>query len=115
MNKEEVLKELFQLPKDDLLDIFEILNGYKERTNKSGKDTLLTRCIFMKGYHNAREFYKEIKITRDNSLASALNYETSNIKAYLKLKNILNIDDEIFKKIIEEIEGSDSNVNTSNK
>lgn len=32
MNKEEVLKELFQLPKDDLLDIFEILNGYKIKT-----------------------------------------------------------------------------------
>ena len=109
MNKEELLKELFQLPKDDLLDIFEILNGYKGRTNKSDKDTLLMRCIFMKGYHNTREFYKENKITKDNMLASALNYETTNIRAYLKLKNILDIDNEIFKKIIEEIEGSDSN------
>lgn len=107
MNKEEVLKELFQLPKDDLLDIFEILNGYKGRTNKSGKDTLLMRCIFMKGYHNTREFYKKNKITKDNSLASALNYETPYIKAYFKLKKILNIDDEIFKKIIEELERSE--------
>lgn len=108
MNKEEVLKELFQLPKDDLLDIFEILNGYKVRINKSksNKDTLLMRCIFMKGYHNIREFYKKIKITKDNSLALALNYETSNIKAYLKLKNILNIDDEIFNKILSELERS---------
>ena len=110
MNKEELLKNLFQLPKEDILDIFEIINGYKERTNKSDKDTLLMRCIFMKGYHTIKEFYKKIKITKDNSLASALNYETPNIKAYLKLKNILNIDDEIFKKIIEEIEGSDDNV-----
>lgn len=110
MTKEEILKELFQLPKDDILDILEIINGYKGRTNKSDKDTLLMRCIFMKGYHNTREFYKKIKITKDNSLASALNYETSNIKAYLKLKNFLNIDDEIFKKIIEELERSDNDV-----
>jgi len=109
MNKEEVLKELFQLPKDDILDILEIINGYKKRVNKSKKDSLLMRCLFMKGYHKFKEFYKENKITKDNTLVSALDYETTNIRSYLKLKNILNIDDKIFKKIIEEIEGSDNN------
>ena len=80
MNKEEILKNLFQLPKDDILDILEIINGYKEN-----------------------------EITKDDMLASALNYETTNIKAYLKLKNILHISSSIFKKIIEELQGSDSN------
>lgn len=103
MNKKEILKELFQLPKDDILDVLEIVNGYKERVNKSKKDTLLTRCLFIEGYHNSQEFYKENEITKDNMLASALNYETTNIRAYLKLKNILDIDNEIFNKILKKI------------
>lgn len=65
MNKEEVLKQLFQLPKNDILDIFEIINGYKERVNKSKKDTLLVRCVFMKNYHSIKEFYEKNKITKD--------------------------------------------------
>ena len=62
MTNKEILKELFQLPKDDILDVLEIINGYKERVNKSKKDTLLMRCLFIKGYHNSRKFYKENKI-----------------------------------------------------
>ncbi len=104
MTKEEILKELFQLPKDDILDILEIINGYKGRVNKSKKDSLLMRCLFMKGYHKFQEFYKENKITKDNTLVSALDYETTNIRSYLKLKNILGIDNEIFNKILKEIE-----------
>ena len=30
MNKEEVLKQLFLLPREDILDIYEIINGYKD-------------------------------------------------------------------------------------
>lgn len=109
MNKEEVLKQLFQLPKDDILDILKIINGYKERVNKSRNDTLIMRCLFMKGYHSTKEFYKEKGITKDNMLASALCYETTNIKAYLELKRIFNIDNEMFNKVLSEIEGSGSN------
>ena len=108
MNKEEVLKNLFQLPKDDILDILETISGYKTRVNKSKKDTLLMRCVFMKNYHTIKEFFKENEITKDDMLASALNYETTNIKAYLKLKNILHISSSTFKKIIEEIEELDT-------
>lgn len=103
MTKKEVLKELFQLPKDEILDILEIINGYKGRVNKSKKDTLLMRCLFIKGYHSSKEFYKENKITKDDKLAVALNYEVMNIRTYLELKNILDIDDEIFNKILKEI------------
>lgn len=105
MDKEGVLKQLFKLSKDDILDIFEIINGYKERVNKSKRDTLLTRCVFIDGYHKVSDFYKINNITKDNMLANALNYETTNIKAYLKLKDILNIDDDTFTKILEEIKG----------
>lgn len=108
MNKEEVLKQLFQLPKNDILDIFEIINSYKERVNKSKKDTLLVRCVFMKNYHSIKEFYEKNKITKDSMLASALNYETANLKAYLRLKNILYINNEMLNNILLELEqGSD--------
>lgn len=105
MNKEEILKYIFQLPKDDILDTYEIINGYKERVNKSKKDTLLMRCVFIKGYHSIKEFLKEYKQTKDTSFAKSLDYEASNIKTYLKLKNILHIDDELFNKILLELEG----------
>ena len=107
MNKDEVLKNLFQLPKEDILDIWEIINGYKTRVNKSGKDTLLMRCMFMAGYHSTTEYYITNKITKDDMLSNALNYETTNIKAYLKIKKIFNIDDEIFNKILIELKDSD--------
>ncbi len=100
MDKKEVLQELFQLPKDDILDIFDIIKGYKERLNKSCKDTLLMRSVFMNGYHSSKEFYTVNNLTKDNMLSNALNYETTNVKAYLKLKELLNIDDEIFRKIL---------------
>ncbi len=104
MNKQDVLKELFQLSQEDILDIGKIINGYEERIHKSSKDTLLMRCMFMNGYHSSKEFYNRNHITKDNSLANALNYETTNIKAYLKLKEIFNIDDELFLKILEKLE-----------
>lgn len=102
--KRFALKCLFGLPKEDILDILEVINGYKTRANKSDKDTVLMRCVFMNGYHSMKEFWQEYNITKDQALAIALNYESVNIKAYLKLKNILNIDDFTFKKILNEIE-----------
>lgn len=101
--KENVLKELFQLSQADILDIGKIIKGYAERIHKYPSDTLLMRCIFMNGYHSIKQFCDENLITKDSNLASVLNYETANIKAYLKLKNILSIDDEIFIKIINEL------------
>lgn len=106
MSKEEVLKALFQLRKEEILDIWEIINGYKERVNKGRTDTLLMRCMFMAGFHRANEMYAKFNITKDCSLASALKYGTKNIDDYITLKNKLNIDDELFIKIIKEI-GSD--------
>ena len=104
MNKEEVLKNLFQLSQEDILDIGKIINGYEERIHKSPKDTLLMRCVFMAGYHCTKEFYLKNGLTKDGNLANSLNYETTNLKAYLKLKKILNIDNELFLKILEKLE-----------
>lgn len=106
MNKEEVLKELFMLPKEDILDIECIIKGYRERVNKSSKDTLLARCLFASGYHNTKEFYEKHNITKDEAMAQALGYGTTNVKTYLELKRIFNIDDIIFSKVLEEAGGS---------
>ncbi len=103
-NKHEVLKNLFQLPKDDILDIFEIINGYKTAVNKGKPDTLLMRQIFVAGYHSMGEFYKNNKFTRDCKFSNALSYNTMNINAYLKLKNVLHIDNMTFDNILNELE-----------
>ena len=103
MNKENILKDLFQLSQEDILDIREIINGYTERIHKSAKDTLLMRCVFMNGYHSTKEFYNNNGITKDHNLASALKYETSNVSAYLTLRGLLNIDDDLFFEILDEI------------
>lgn len=104
MNKKEVLKELFQLSQEDILDIGKIINGYETRVHNSKKDTLLMRCMFMAGYHKTKEFYIKNNITKDNSLSTALYYKAVDIKTYLKLKEIFNIDDNLFLKILEELE-----------
>ena len=102
-DKKFVLSHLFTLPKEEIFDIYNIINGYKERVNKSAKDTLLARCVFINGYHKTSEFYKDNGFTKDSMCAKALNYETKNIDAYLKLKEILEIDDYTFIKILDEI------------
>ena len=107
MEKRCVLKSLFELPQEDILDVLKILNGFKERIHKSKKDTLLARCVFVEGYHSIRDFYKAINTTKDSNIGSALNYETTNIKAYLKLKDFLSIDDYTFSDILDEIKEED--------
>lgn len=109
--KEEVLKNLFQLSKEEILDIGEIINGYKERIKKSPKDTLLMRCVFMAGFHRMTEMYQKFNTTKDSYLSHALNYETANIKAYLELKSKLNIDYELFNKILQELENGNNENN----
>lgn len=103
-DKHEVLKTLFQLPKEDILDIFNIINGYKTAVNKRKPDTLLMRQIFVAGYHSIGEFYKNNNFTRDCNISDALDYGTININAYLKLKNILHIDNMTFDNILNELE-----------
>lgn len=107
MTKKQILKQLFLLPKEDIMDISKILKGYEERINKSNKDTLLMRMMFASGYHSTKEFYNKNNITKDNSLATALNYDTKNIETYIKLKKIFDIDNNTFLNILEVLGGSD--------
>ena len=69
-------------------------------------DTLLARCLFASGYHNTKEFYEKHNITKDEAMAQALGYGTTNVKTYLELKRIFNIDDITFSKVLEEAGGS---------
>lgn len=101
--KKYILNALLQLPQSDILDILEILNGYKGRINKSKKDTLLVRCVFAAGYHSIKEFFKAINATKDSNIGRALNYGAIDIRTYLKLKDFLSIDDYTFGAILDEI------------
>ena len=106
MNKEEVLKQLFQLSKEDILDVLKILEGYIHRLNKSGKDTLLARSMFASGYHNTKELQEKFNITKDNSLIQALSNEIVNIKTLNILRKEFNIDNETFIEIVNELGGN---------
>ena len=106
MNKVEVLKNLFLLSQEEILDIYEILNGYKCTINKANNDTLALISVYMAGYHSTREFFKKFNITKDCSIANLLRGSAFNIKTYLEFKDMLNIDDDMFLAIIK---GSDGN------
>lgn len=103
MNKEEVLKQLFLLPREDILDIYEIINGYKSSTKKSKKDTMGLRSVCMAGFHSTEEFYKRFGLTKDCAIAKlVIRGQAFNIKTFLELKEILNFDDDMLLKIIKD-------------
>lgn len=103
MNKEEVLKQLFLLPKEDILDILEIINGYKCCINKSKKDTISLRSVCIAGYHSTNEFYKKHNITKDHAIAKlVVSGQCFNVKTFLELQKMLNFDDEMLLRIIKE-------------
>ena len=104
MNKEEVLKQLFSLSKEDILDIYEILNGYKCSMNKCKKDTQALRSLYMSGYHSTKEFYDKFKITKDNAVSELLRGNAFNIKTLLCLKEMLDLDDDILLKILKDVD-----------
>lgn len=102
--KESVLKDIFYyLSQEEILDILEILKGYEQRIHKSKKDTLLARCMFARGYHSTKEFITEYEITKDNALCEALSNNVFNIKTINELRKIFDIDDNMLRRIIEEI------------
>lgn len=100
--KEEILKKLFLLPKEDILDILKILQGFEHRLNKSKNDSLLARCMFASGYHSTKEYQKMKGITKDHSLSVALTDKIINISTLNELRKDFNIDNEMIIKIISE-------------
>ena len=107
MNKEEVLKQLFLLPKEDILDIYKIIHGYKCTMNKAKKDTLAIRYVYMNGYYSMKEFNDKFNITKDSSVGRILVGKGTNVKGYIKLKKFLNLDDDLFDKILMEVIDND--------
>lgn len=106
-NKYDILHKMFlELSDESLLDIYEILSGYKERVNKTKKDTLLARCMFASGYHNTKEVQKTLNVTKDSAEIKALSNNVFNIKTLDKLRHTFDIDNDTFVKIVKEI-GSD--------
>lgn len=104
--KKEVLRQLFLLNQEDILDIYEILHGYKCSVNKSKNDSFATRLVYMNGYHSLQEFYKKFNLTKDDSIAEIVSRATaniSNVKSYLRLKNMLDLDDVLFLKLLSKI------------
>lgn len=105
MNKQQVLKELFLLPQEDIIDICNILYGYECTVNKSKKDNFATRLLYMNGYHSLKEFYEKFNLTKDEAVSKLVSCgNASNIKTYLKLKKMLNLDDEMFCKLLSNVE-----------
>lgn len=105
MNKNEILKNLFLLPREDILDILEVINGYKSSTNRSTKDKLGLRAIFMAGYHSTEEFYKAFNLTKDCSIAKlVVRGQAFNIKTFFKLQEMLGFSDEMLLEILKEVE-----------
>ncbi len=103
MDKDAVLKNIFKLDQEDILDIEKVIHGYRSTINKCNNDTLLLRCLFAKGYHSTKEFYETIEITKDNSLSTTIFGKTDNLKSFLKLKELLDIDDNLFLEILRGI------------
>lgn len=103
MSKEEVLKNLFLLSREDILDISKIIDGYKSSTNKSKKDELSLRNVFMAGYHSTSEFYKAFGLTKDHSISKLIaSGQAFNVKTFLELQKMLGFDDEMLIKILKE-------------
>ena len=103
--KDKILHEMFlNLSQESLLDIFEILKGYKERINKSKKDTLLARCMFAYGYHNTMEYQSVINVTKDSKQIKALSNDISSIDTLNELRKAFNISNDTLEKIIKDLE-----------
>ncbi len=94
-----LIKIIAKLTKEEIVELTNNLNNLVKMLNKS-TDTLFLRYIGLRGYHTINDFWKKNGITRDSTLDHTIKNETDSLKAYLKLKNILNIDDETFNNFI---------------
>ena len=85
----EILKQIFDLDKDSILKIGEIINGYKETINKSDKDNILVKKLYACGkYSSIKDFLNENKITKDNHY----------VKIMFDKNNRFDLDDLLFFK-----------------
>ena len=99
-NKEEIVKSIATLTKEEIVELTNNLNNLVKMLNKS-TDTLFLRYIGLRGYHTINDFWNKNGITRDSALDHTIKNENDSLKAYFKLKNILEIDDETFSNFIK--------------
>lgn len=94
--KEEILKKLFELDYQTIEDISYVIDNYKKTVNKSKNDTIFIRYIALRGYETIDDFCKCYDISRDNSLAKSIRFKSPDIRNYLELQQLLDIDDNTF-------------------
>lgn len=99
-NKEEIVKLIVDLTKEEIVELTNNLNNLVKMMNKS-TDTLFLRYIGLRGYHTISDFWNKNGITRDSTLDHTIKNETDSLKAYFKLKDILKIDDKTFDNFIK--------------
>lgn len=98
---ENIVKEIINLNPIQIVELSECLNNYIKIKNKSEKDNMFIRYVALRGYKSLTDFYNKLNITKDNSIASCIKEESDSLKAMLKLKRILDIDDYIFSKYMD--------------
>ncbi len=100
---EEIIKQIFDLDKEDILKIGEIINGYKETVNKSGKNNILIKKMYASGkYLTIKDFLYENKITKDHHYVKIL-FEKNNrfdIDDLLFFKNTFEMSDDELLQVI---------------
>lgn len=94
--KEEILKKLFELDYQTIEDISYVIDNYKKTVNKSKNDTIFIRYIALRGYETIDDFCKYYDISRDSSLAKSIRFKSPDIRNYLELQRLLDIDDKTF-------------------
>lgn len=95
---ENIINEIVNLKPVQIMELSECLNNYIKIKNKSEKDNMFIRYIALRGYKSLTDFYNKQNITKDTAIATCVKEETDSLKAILKLKKILNINDNNFNK-----------------
>lgn len=95
---ENIVKEIINLNPVQMFELSECLNNYIKIKNKSKKDNMFIRYVALRGYKSLTDFYNRLNIKKDNSIAGCVKEKSDSLKSMLKLKRILNIDDDIFSK-----------------
>ena len=107
MNEKKVLKIILkELNFEQVKEVIDILEWYVKWVNRTGKDTLTAKYMFINGYKNINDFVEKTKLPAhrcDTTLGQAIAHNTNNIKSYFKLKEILEIDDDDFIEILKEV------------
>ena len=96
--KEDIINELVKLSQEELYELSEALNYYVKLANKTQYGGLFIKYIAFRGYDTLRSFGEanNLSYRPDTTIGLAIQGKGDSISCHIKLKNVLNIDDEIF-------------------